>query len=256
MTAALTIAALTVSACSTRADGSPAADPQAATSARAEPAPPAHQVNAQPVTAPTTFSISPGVRLVMPFSSGRPGACTAGFLVNLPDGRTGMLSAGHCQYRGDAALDASGNRIGTYLYSIDQGKKPGDTDAALIVLEPGLHVDTWILERTGVTDVATVADLMTGRNGQMPTICYYGSTTGGGPQCGTNTTVEGDKIAIWAPGAKPGDSGGPVWAVWPDGSRSAVGTLIRGSSSTPGAPDTVVATLAAPWLDRWGLKLK
>ncbi|WP_236745926.1 S1 family peptidase [Mycobacteroides abscessus] len=218
-------------------------------------------MTAQPVTAPafstpTEGTISPGVRLTLPFSgSSKPGLCTAGFLVSLPDGRTGVLSAGHCQYPGDAALDASGKHIGTYLYSIDQGKKANDTDTALIVLDPGLHVDSWILETTSVTDVATVADLTIGRNGQMPMICFYGATTGGGPQCGTNSTVEGDKLALWAPAARPGDSGGPVWAVWPDGSRSAVGSLIR-TGSTPGKPDTVAATLAAPWLDKWSLTLK
>ncbi|MDB2207063.1 S1 family peptidase [Mycobacteroides abscessus] len=254
LAAALTAAALITSACSsTVVDRSP--------QVRKEPAPPGHEVTAQPVTAPafstpTEGTISPGVRLTLPFSgSSKPGLCTAGFLVSLPDGRTGVLSAGHCQYPGDAALDASGKHIGTYLYSIDQGKKANDTDTALIVLDPGLHVDSWILETTSVTDVATVADLTIGRNGQMPMICFYGATTGGGPQCGTNSTVEGDKLALWAPAARPGDSGGPVWAVWPDGSRSAVGSLIR-TGSTPGKPDTVAATLAAPWLDKWSLTLK
>lgn len=252
---ALTAAALTASACSsTTVEGSPQA---AYPTARAEPAPPGHQVAGQPVTAPPPArstpegTISPGVRLTLPFPDGRVNSCTASFLVSLPDGRTGVLSAGHCQYPGESALDASGKHIGTYLYSIDQGKKASDIDTALVVLDPGLNVDTWILETTSVIDVATVADLTTGRNGQMPKICYYGATSTT-THCGTNTSVEGDKIAVWAPGAQPGDSGGPVWAVWPDGSRSAVGTTIRIGENS----GDMVATLAAPWIAKWNLKLK
>ncbi|WP_234714754.1 S1 family peptidase [Mycobacteroides immunogenum] len=171
--------------------------------------------------------------------------------MDLPDGRSGLLSAGHCQYAGVAVQDAAGKRIGSYLYSIDQGKKASDIDTALVVLDPGLNVDSWILETTDVSDVATAADLTVGRNGQMPTICYYGasSTT---THCGTNTSVEGDKIAVLAPGAQPGDSGGPVWAVWPDGSRSAVGTTIRIGENS----GDMVATLAEPWIAKWNLKLK
>lgn len=252
LVAALASAALAASACSpTAIDGSPHA------AIREEPIPPPrHQVAARTEPSirdiPTDGTISPGGRIILPFDRAAPGTCTAGFLVHLTDGRTGVMSAGHCQYPGAEVQDAAGRAIGTYMYSIDQGKRATDIDTALIVLNPGLQVDSWILESTAVTGVSTVSDLTSGRKGVLPAICYVGATTGASTQCGTIANIEGDKLVMWAPEAKPGDSGGPVYAQWPDGSRSAVGTLL-GSGNTKG---TIVATLLEPWLDKWGLKLK
>jgi hypothetical protein len=250
---AATAAALT--ACATTIGGQPRIAPSVG------PISPGHEVigaSASPLpvnTLTNSDGITPGAEITLPRPGREDGSCTVGFLVKLTDGRTGAMSAGHCQAKGgQAVLTATGRPIGQYLERTYQGDAPQHHDAALIVLDPGLVVDAWILNKTRVTSgVASAADLLGGRGGPA-TICWTGATTGGGNHCGpiTNLDVENSKLTFLPDTqSTAGDSGGPVWAVWPDGGISAVGSLIGHSKST----GTVTASLLAPWMSAWHLKL-
>lgn len=252
--AALAAAALT--ACTTVVDG----HPQAATSPDLTPT--GHEVTGAAVTAPPPAhspdpgEIYPGARMTLPrpdLGPGRIDYCTAGWLVALPDGRTGVMSAGHCQAKGlGANLTSTGTPIGTYVERTYQGLELRDHDAALIVLDPGLPVDTWALGTTPVAGVASAADLAQRAPSQ---ICYAGSTTGGGAHCGPLTDVDAANMKLhFAPETIPikGDSGGPVWAILSDGTVAAAGVLLGKDDQT----GIVEAGLIEPWLRTWNLKVR
>ncbi|WP_100514258.1 hypothetical protein [Mycobacteroides abscessus] len=259
-------AAFALTACTATITGTPQAAPgaagiQAPTGVRS---PADRQVTGAAVTATPPAAVSnlapgdiyPGAGLTVPrpdLSTGS-ATCTAGWLVILTDGRTGVMSAGHCQEAaGGVSLTATGSRIGTYMESKYQGTAAQDADAAVIVLDPGQRVDMWAMGTTQVTaGVATVEDL---GNRTPASVCYTGATTGGGAHCGPLTDIDAANGKMHFKPDVPsttGDSGGPVWVVWPDGKISAVGTLL-GHDKTTGV---VEAGLLEPWLKTWNLKVR
>lgn len=193
---------------------------------------------------PPSPAITPGAGLAVVTPAGNSGgACTAGFLAYDMSGRPVMLSAGHCDHGGGVfmkyAATGAYEKIGSFSKAIYQGDVGEDADAGLIALNSDIPVDTRILDRrpvVGSTDAVKVGDQL----------CKYGLTTG--RQCGSVTDVTATKV-VFAATAEPGDSGGPVYLIRPNGDAIAVGITIRGD------PDNAVAELVQPWLQAWGLTL-
>jgi hypothetical protein len=202
---------------------------------------------------PSIDAISPGVGLATYNATATDGnTCTAGFLVRTRTGQPAMLTAGHCDEGGpvDAKFGASYTEIGAFTASIHQGEVNAGTDIGLVSLAAGLPANPAI---AGLEPVTGATGQLS--NGEM--LCKFGLITD--RQCGPITDITASKVVFTAT-AECGDSGGPVYAINPDGSVSAVGITIgasMGDDSVPapcGSPYTQsVAELIQPWLAKWAL---
>jgi hypothetical protein len=180
--------------------------------------------------------------------------CTAGFLVRTSDGRSGLLTAGHCNRpggQGTAAISYPGadvyRVIGTFTHTvIDHGH-----DIGLITLD---NTDTfplwWAVDGHPVAGVTSTI-----KPGEQ--LCHFGIYTPT-PACGPALTPGSGTVVYKAPSGC-GDSGGPVYTTRPDGAVVAVGIHIAGSNGD-GSPANCghqlkisIAEIIEPWLDRWGL---
>jgi hypothetical protein len=192
---------------------------------------------------PPTDALGPGVGMTALDDGLADGdTCTAGFLVRDGGGRVGLLTAGHCDKGGPVAIKLAGadyTRIGTF----DGARRRGDI--GFVALGPGVPVSGAIAgvgPVTGATDRVAMGEVL----------CKVGLATG--LQCGPVTGLTADTVTFAAT-TQCGDSGGPVYAVAPDGSMAAVGilsaeTMGEGTIAPPcGTPFTfAIAQLVQPWL--------
>lgn len=152
--------------------------------------------------------------------------CTLGFFARYPNGQIVAFTAGHCaelarQARPDSApvaryLTSAGSSVpfGEYIKATRNRRQ----DIAIIQVQ-GSDVRA-VADAIGpVTGYSTAADLRSGR----PEICIVGARTG--RSCGVLDDVVGTKVRWAGIPAVEGDSGGPVYARWPDGTFTAVGVV-------------------------------
>lgn len=212
-----------------------------------------------PVALPAASAIGPGVGIYVEFADGSGGmGCTAGFLVRTSTGQTGVLTAGHCNRRGQpgkVALNLAGilpyTVFGTFGKTVSEGVHSDQHDIGLILLDGDTVPQTSAI--AGSLPVSGVASEL--KIGQQ--LCKFGMSTSEAV-CGQVLDITGSEVAFSAPG-QCGDSGGPVYLMQSDGTANAVGIDIRGFN--PGRPDAgcsaparfSVAELIQPWLDRWDL---
>lgn len=195
---------------------------------------------------PPSPAITPGAGIALVGVGNSGGTCTAGWLAHDANGHPVMVSAGHCDLGGPVAMKWTATNqyetIGTFTKSIDDGNVENDTDIGLISLSNNtIPSDTRVLSRRPVE--GATADVKIG-----DVLCKYGNVTGRacGPVLDQPTA---SKVRFGAAGA-PGDSGGPVYLIQPDGDAIAVGVTIRGADS-----GGAVAELIEPWLQKWNLTL-
>ncbi|MCW2652932.1 MAG: hypothetical protein QOE41_1559 [Mycobacterium sp.] len=205
---------------------------------------------------PSVDTISPGIGVADYDGQSGGNTCTAGFLVRTNSGQLALFSAGHCDEGGrvDVNLSGSYTTIGTFTASIHQGDAAGDTDIGLISLMPGLPVTPAVVGAEpvrGATDHVKMGE----------TLCKFGLTTD--RQCGPVTNITASKVTFAAP-TQCGDSGGPVYAINPDGSGvTAVGITTGATMGVGSAPPACgsastfsVAELIQPWLRKWAVTVQ
>lgn len=153
--------------------------------------------------------------------------CTLGFFARYPDGHVVVFTAGHCANLAREAQPDS-PPVARYLsgdgYSVPFGEyikavsRPTGQDLAMIQTV-NARVQPVARAVGPVRGYSTAADLTTGN----PQICIVGSRTG--LHCGVLTYVSAVRVDWAGIPAVEGDSGGPVYAKWDDGSYTAVGVV-------------------------------
>ncbi|WP_019201292.1 hypothetical protein [Tsukamurella sp. 1534] len=184
--------------------------------------------------------------------------CTLGFFARYPGGEVVAFTAGHCadlarQARPDAVpvarymTDADSSvAFGAYIKAT---RSPIGQDIAIIQVQ-GRDVRPVAPAIGPVTGVSTADDLRAAR----PAICIVGARTG--RSCGALASVSGSRVSWAGIAAVEGDSGGPVYARWPDGTYTAVG-VVNGVQARPDGTGTGrgTGTLIAPDMTANGMTL-
>ncbi|AGB27124.1 hypothetical protein Mycsm_07024 (plasmid) [Mycobacterium sp. JS623] len=196
---------------------------------------------------PPSPAITPGVGLVVSNADDTGGdTCTGGWLAHDASGQPVMFTAGHCDMGGRVSMkwtiSGAYETIGSFTRSVNEGKGAEDSDIALIALDNGaIPGDSRVLDRRPVEGATT--DVKVG-----DVLCKYGNATQ--RQCGPVVAAPTASKVQFAAHGEPGDSGGPVYLIQPDGDAVAVGiTLGRNASGEE------VAELVQPWLQKWQLTL-
>ncbi|SDR27984.1 hypothetical protein [Tsukamurella pulmonis] len=153
--------------------------------------------------------------------------CTLGFLARYPGGEIVAFTAGHCaELAGQArpgrapvarylTADGGSTPFGEYIKATRSNR---GQDIAIIQLA-GTDVAPVAGAIGAVRGVSSTEDLQAGR----PEICVVGARTG--RHCGVLDDVSGTRVTWAGIPAVEGDSGGPVYARWPDGTFTAVGVI-------------------------------
>ncbi|WP_461167855.1 chymotrypsin family serine protease [Tsukamurella serpentis] len=202
------------------------------------------QTRVQPVSTPSVAPYSIAAPERAPATAGRPttgagittfadplgvysSVCTLAFFARYPQGQLVAFTAGHCAEAAKAVRPAQ-RPVARYLRpdgaSVPFGEFIKSTRRTL-----GQDIAIIQVADDAVAPVARSVGAVTGystgdqlRAGQ-PEICVVGARTG--RHCGVLVDV-GDHRVTWAGiPAVEGDSGGPVYARWPDGSYTAVGVI-------------------------------
>lgn len=196
---------------------------------------------------PPSPAITPGAGLAVYNEDATGGdTCTAGWLAHDAAGKPMMFTAGHCDMGGKVAMKWTGSgayeTIGSFTKSVYEGQGAEDSDVALVALNNGaIPGDSRVLDRRPVEGVTT--DVKVG-----DVLCKYGNATQ--RQCGPVVAAPTPSKVQFAAAGAPGDSGGPVYLIQPDGDAVAVGiTLGRNADGRD------VAELVQPWLEKWQLTL-
>ncbi|KXO98170.1 hypothetical protein [Tsukamurella pseudospumae] len=153
--------------------------------------------------------------------------CTLGFLARYPNGQIVAFTAGHCA---EAARQVRPDRnpVARYLTSADSSVPFGEYIKAT---RSARGQDIAIIQVAG-RDVAPVAPAIGPVTGfstpdrlraERPEICIVGARTG--RHCGVLEDASGTRVTWAGIPAVEGDSGGPVYAKWPDGTFTAVGVV-------------------------------
>lgn len=173
------------------------------------------------------------------------GSCSTGWIVST-DGRTFVLTAGHCGRPGDviAIRDRSGNtrRVGEFVET--RYTEIGSYDDGLIELWDSAPY-TSTIPLTGKLKGWLSADQLAARE---PQICRLGYRTG--LSCGEYLSTD-SVVVRYRNISDRGDSGGPVFAKI-DGDLYAIGVTSGGSSTDA---THAVAALIAPAMTRWNLTI-
>lgn len=170
--------------------------------------------------------------------------CTAGFLARNSRGAPVLLDAGHCDQGGPVTMsDANGQQVPVagFVVSTFDGAENDDTDIAALQISKGITAQPDIggaIPVAGWTSAVAPGDVL----------CKIGATSG--RSCGHVVSVSPSKVKFTA-AIEPGDSGGPVYAMNPDGTALAVGITIRKATDDGDA----VAELIGPWMRRWSLTI-
>lgn len=152
--------------------------------------------------------------------------CTLGFFARYPNGQVVAFTAGHCAELARQARPGSAP-VARYLVSAERSVPFGEyikatrdrrQDIAIIQVQ-GEDVRAVARAIGPVTGFSTAAELQAGR----PEICIVGARTG--RSCGVLDEVAGTRVTWSGIPAVEGDSGGPVYARWPDGTFTAVGVV-------------------------------
>ncbi|MFD9826073.1 hypothetical protein ACFWXB_01215 [Tsukamurella tyrosinosolvens] len=162
--------------------------------------------------------------------------CTLGFLARYPGGEVVAFTAGHCaELAGKARPGRS--PVARYLTSgggstpfgeyIKATRSTRGQDIAIIQVV-GADVAPIARSIGPVRGVSSTEELRVGR----PEICVVGARTG--RHCGVLDDVSGTRVTWAGIPAVEGDSGGPVYARWPDGSFTAVGVINTVHTRTDG----------------------
>lgn len=212
------------------------------------------------VELPAASALGPGTAIAVSYADGTGGmACTAGFLVRTRKGKTGVLTAGHCNKTGEGSPvsmnPGSGAylTVGTFSMGVSEGMQGEEHDIGLVMLDSDKIPRTPSITPTSMPVAGVAGDLEVGQQ-----LCKYGMKTGR-VECGQITDVTESKVVFLA-GSQCGDSGGPVYLIRPDGA-AAVGIHIRaGRPNDPNPNCSTPATFSVaeriqPWLDQWGLSL-
>lgn len=205
-------------------------------------------------TADPALIAQPGDEMGTNTPDGRLRVCTLGFLTMTSDPTPAFLTAGHCAPEPGMPVfwnpDGIGvKRIVGYSRAVQfSGDSLGATDIALVDVSEGVDFSKMPVLNGGVavSGVSTASDL----ERYDPVLCKQGYVTG--RTCGRILKFMGpDKLTFEAK-SDHGDSGAPVYAVWPDGTFTAVGLLNGSPMSNDGV---VVVQLIAPWMSSWALRL-
>jgi hypothetical protein len=187
-------------------------------------------------------------------NSGKIRVCTIGFLTMTSDPTPAFLTAGHCAPK--AGMPVFGNpdgigarRIIGYSRVVEfAGTAVRSTDIALVDVSAGENFARLSALPNGVavSGVSNAVDL----ERYNPVLCKQGYVTG--QTCGRIVKFVGSDKLTFEAGSAHGDSGAPVYAVWPDGTYTAVGLLNGSPVSDEGV---AVVQLIAPWMSSWALRL-
>lgn len=180
----------------------------------------------EPATAPKPTTGSGITTFVDPFGV-YSSVCTLGFLARYPGGQVVAFTAGHCAELAGQARPGR-NPVARYLTPgggstpfgeyIKATRNNRGQDIAIIQLA-GSDVAPVARAIGAVRGVSSTEDLDVGR----PEICIVGARTG--RHCGVLEDVSGTRVTWAGIPAVEGDSGGPVYARWPDGTFTAVGVV-------------------------------
>ena len=175
--------------------------------------------------------------------------CTLGWLTVSLTGDVEALTAGHC--RTGQQVDVQGN-AGDHtelveaalwkesMHTLRQSPLEG-TDIGTVALNPHLRRSARTI--TGVTPMS-VSTSQSLRANPPARICKMGSHTG--MTCGPLVAASSERVTFRA-AVDHGDSGGPVWAEFRDGTVTAVAIVVGRSDQDP---TVTVGQLINPWLVR------
>lgn len=171
--------------------------------------------------------------------------CTAGFVARNQRRAPVMFTAGHCDNGGKIEMNSTSTGglvdVGDFVVSQFDGDRGEQTDLAVMSLKGAVPLSAKIAGQIPVSTAISTVYL-----GMQ--LCKVGVTTG--VSCGPVVSVSGSKVKF-AASVAAGDSGGPVYAILPDGTAGAVGITIR-NADNDGYP---IAELIGPWLNRWDLTI-
>ncbi|WP_248492370.1 S1 family peptidase [Tsukamurella sp. PLM1] len=162
--------------------------------------------------------------------------CTLGFFGRYPGGQVVAFTAGHCAELARQARPTvtpvaryltSGGRNVPFGEYIKATRTARGQDIAIIQVQ-GENVRPEAAAIGKVTGYSTAEELRAGR----PEICIVGARTG--RHCGVLDSVDRSRVTWAGIPAIEGDSGGPVYAKWPDGSFTAVGVVNSVHTRTDG----------------------
>lgn len=166
--------------------------------------------------------------------------CTLGFVVIGSDGLARALTAAHCGKVGDQIFTRDSTPIG-----VVSARDP-EVDIALVGVHTNLQVFSDVDGIGRVNGYMSIEEL----NRTQPILCKKGLTTG--VTCGRMIQRAKSTHIIFDGGALPGDSGGPVWAVRPNGDLAAVGIV---SAYYEDGTSDVYTIPVAPFMEKWALRL-
>lgn len=180
----------------------------------------------KPATAPNPTTGSGITTFADPFGV-YTSICTLGFLARYPGGQIVAFTAGHCAELAGKTRPGR-NPVARYL-TPGGGNTPFGEYIKATRTNRGQDIAIIQLAATDVAPVAraigpvrgvsSTEDLAAGR----PEICVVGARTG--RHCGVLEDVSGTRVTWAGIPAVEGDSGGPVYARWPDGTFTAVGVI-------------------------------
>ncbi len=173
-------------------------------------------------------------------------SCSTGWIVSGPDGRTFVLTAGHCGQVGDivSLMDEYGRFTDVGEYVESEIAEAGGVDHGLIEIfddAPYSSTPPTSIPIVGYADADWLQE-------NRPQICRIGFVT---PEnCGEFISTDGVTVR-WGSASWDGDSGGPVFAVV-DGEGYAVAVQ---SYRIAEDPNQTGGSLIMPAIDKWGLEM-
>jgi hypothetical protein len=197
----------------------------------------------------------PGDEISVDGANSKEFVCTLGFLVMTSDPTPAFLTAGHCVPAPGKPVywnpDGTSSKVTLGYSRVVQydGDTVGSTDIGLVDVSGGdgdLSKTAVLPGNVQMSGVSSMDELRR----YNPTLCKQGYRSG--RTCGRILRfIPPDKLTMETR-SDHGDSGSPVYAVWPNGTYTAVGVL----NGSPVSDESIaIIQLIQPWMGSWALRL-